>query len=91
MPLETQRFGSRTLLEKGRGPTHLPSCRWQATWPGRGVCVTFGNIRPVKVNHFSPSNPIFEVPRARGGQNDKFVAVGVPEAEMTANLIVFAF
>ena len=42
--------------------------------------MTFGNIRPVKINHFSSRNPIFEVPMARRGQIDKFVAIGIPEA-----------
>ena len=46
-----------------------------------------GDIRPVNMNHFSPKNPIFEVPRARNYKNDKFVTVGVPEAETNANLI----
>ena len=31
------------------------------------------------------------VPRALNYKNDKFVAVGVPEAETSANLILFAF
>ena len=43
------------------------------------------------MTYFSLRNPIFEVPRARRGNNDKFVAVGVPEAETNANLVLFAF
>ena len=37
----------------------------------------------------SPKNPIFKVPRARNCKNDKFVTVGVPEAETIAYLIFF--
>ena len=55
------------------------------------VFSTFGNIRPVQMDHFSPRNPIFEVPRARNCKNDKFVTVGVPEAETNANLILKLF
>ena len=34
---------------------------------------------------------MFDVTEARRGQSDKFVTVGVPEAEKNANLIVFTF
>ena len=43
------------------------------------------------MNHFSVRIPILEVPKARRSQNDKFVTVGVPEAETNANLILFGF
>ena len=52
---------------------------------------TSGNIRPVKMNHFSVRIPILEVPKTRRSQNDKFVTVGVPKAETNANLILFGF
>ena len=55
------------------------------------ILSTSGNVRPVKMNHFSMRNPIFEVTRARRRQNDKFVTVGLPEAETNANLILFGF
>ena len=48
-------------------------------------------MRPIKMNHFSVRNPIFELTRARRRQNDKFVTVGLPEAETNANLILFGF
>ena len=48
-----------------------------------------GNMHPFKMNLVDIRNPMFEVPRARHCQNDKFVAVGVPEAETSENLIVF--
>ena len=34
------------------------------------------------MNYFSVSIPILEVPKARRSQKDKFVTVGVPEAEI---------
>ena len=66
---------SSTRLGSASNRPHLP------TFP------TFGNIRPVKMNHSSPRNPIFEIPRARNCKNDKFVTVGVPGTETNANLI----
>ena len=58
-----------------------------SSWTPENI-LTFGNIRPVKMNHFSKRNPVFEVPRARRRQNDKFVTVGLPEAKTIANLII---
>ena len=55
------------------------------------VFSTFGNIRHIKMNHFSQRNLIFDIPRARNCKNDKFVTIGVPEAETNANLIFFTF
>ena len=43
------------------------------------------------MNLFSVRNPIFEIPRAQRRQNDKFVTVGIPEAETNANLILLGF
>ena len=47
-----------------------------------------------RLETFTPSKliifEIFEVPRARG-QNDKFVIVGVPWVQTSADLILFTF
>ena len=43
------------------------------------------------MNHFPVRNPIFKVTIARRSPNDKFVTVGLPDADTNANLIIFDF
>ena len=55
------------------------------------MCSTSGDIPTAKMNVCGMRKPILDLTRTRNCQNDKFVAVGIPEGVPTANLFFLHF